>query len=219
MTNEIYMHVFSIKLLPKWWSLNKGERSKIISLVKEIENQHNLISIKRYVSVNRPSSIVYWLSGDDTSSLMRFRSSILSALKGYADEDIVLFSIFKPSPYTRGNFDVRETLKSSPLRYFVAYPMKKDVEWYLLPFQEREDVMREHIKVAKEHPANKGIKSYTTYSFGLADYEFVVLYEMDSLSDWVEVVEALRQVRARKWIVKEEPLITGELIDLEHLYT
>jgi len=87
-----------------------------------------------------------------------------------------------------------------------------------LPFNEREDIMREHIKVAREHPKNKGIKSYTTYSFGVEDYEFVVIYEIPSLPEWVEVVEKLREVRARKWITREEPIITGEVRDLSILY-
>ncbi|MCY0862381.1 MAG: chlorite dismutase family protein [Metallosphaera prunae] len=221
MTNEVFMQVLSIRFLPQWWSLSKGERAKILGLVKEVEEQEgkNFISIRRYASINRSSSLVYWLSSETTTPLVKFRSSLLSALRGYADEDVLLFSVFRPSPYTRGNFNPKDVLNSPPLKYFVAYPMKKDVEWYLIPFQEREEIMREHIKVAREHPGNKGIRSYTTYSFGIADYEFVVIYEIPSLPEWIQVVEALREVRARKWITKEEPLVTGELMGLEFLYS
>jgi chlorite dismutase len=220
MVNEIFMEVLSLKLLPQWWGLSRGERARILSGLKEVEQQvsERAISLKSYASLSPNSSIIYWLSADDTLPLEDFRVSTLSALRGYADESVYFFSIYKPSPYTVGNFDPRGVLREKPLRYFVAYPMKKDVEWYLLPFNEREDIMREHIKVAREHPKNKGIKSYTTYSFGVEDYEFVVIYEIPSLPEWVEVVEKLREVRARKWITREEPIITGEVRDLSILY-
>ncbi len=117
----------------------------------------------------------------------------------------------------KSNFDPLSILKVEPLKYFVAYPMKKSVDWYLLPFDEREKIMMEHINIAKNHPKNNGIRSYTTYSFGIGDYEFVVIYEIPNLSDWVEVVEKLREAKARKWITKEEPLLVGELKDQGYL--
>lgn len=220
MANEIFMEVISLRFLPNWWTLPRGERARVLASLREVEQQFSekVISIKSYASLSPNSSLIYWLSADDTLPLEDFRAAALSTLKGYCDESVYLFSIYKPSPYTGGNFDPRAVLREPALRYFVAYPMKKDVEWYLLPFKEREEVMREHIKVAKEHPKNKGIKSYTTYSFGVQDYEFVVIYEIPSLSDWVEVVEKLREVRARKWITREEPLLTGEVRDLLALY-
>ncbi len=121
------MQVSSLKFFPQWWSLSKGERSKILSVVKELEDekQREFISLKRYASLNRSTSLVYWLSSEGTSQLIKFRSSLLSALRGYADEEILLVSIFRPSPYTKGNFNPKEVLGSPPLRYFVAYPMKK----------------------------------------------------------------------------------------------
>ncbi|MBW9142061.1 MAG: chlorite dismutase family protein, partial [Candidatus Aramenus sp.] len=78
-------------------------------------------------------------------------------------------------------------------------------------------IMREHIEIARTHPKNDGIRSYTTYSFGVADYEFVVIYEAPSLTNWIEVVEKLREAKARKWVTKEEPILVGELKGLEHL--
>ena len=58
-------------------------------------------------------------------------------------------------------------------------------------------------------PNNKDILSYTTYSFGIGDQEFVVIYETDSLYSWMKVTEKLREVEARKWIIKETPILTG----------
>ncbi|MEM3794787.1 MAG: chlorite dismutase family protein, partial [Thermoprotei archaeon] len=63
--------------------------------------------------------------------------------------------------------------------------------------------------IARTHPESKGIKSYTTYSYGLGDHEFVVMYEVDSLAAWSHVTAKLREAKARKWIVNEEPILVG----------
>ncbi len=215
--NVVYMYVSSFKLSQNWWNESKEDRRKIIDNIESIESsfRQNLISLKRYVSLRYDSDIIYWLSSEDTSKIIEFKYSILKILKNFGFESFSMLSVYKPSPYVKGNFNIKSVLNAEPLRYFIAYPMKKSVDWYLLPFEDREKIMREHIEIAKKHPKNKGIRSYTTYSFGIGDYEFVVIYEAPSIEDWVEVVEALREAKARKWVIKEEPILVGELKGLD----
>ncbi|AEE95209.1 chlorite dismutase family protein [Acidianus hospitalis] len=212
MANEVYMMVYSIKFDKDWWRLNHEARKTILSKAEEVANEFkkDVISIKKFSSLSQESNIIYWLTSFSTSPFLEFRSAILSAFEGYALESNLFLSVFKPSPYMKSNFDPKTILGGEQLKYFVAYPMKKSPEWYLLPFEEREKIMKEHIDMAIKNPKNNGIKSYTTYSFGIGDYEFVVIYEIPDLFNWVDVVEKLREAKARKWIVKEEPLIVGE---------
>jgi chlorite dismutase len=212
MANEVYMMVYSIKFDKDWWRLNHEARKTILSKAEEVANEFkkDVISIKKFSSLSQESNIIYWLTSFSTSPFLEFRSAILSAFEGYALESNLFLSVFKPSPYMKSNFDPKTILGGEQLKYFVAYPMKKSPEWYLLPFEEREKIMKEHIDMAIKNPKNNGIKSYTTYSFGIGDYEFVVIYEIPELFNWVDVVEKLREAKARKWIVKEEPLIVGE---------
>lgn len=219
MTNEVYMMVYSIKFDKDWWRLNHEARKSILGKSEEVVNEFkkDVISIKKFSSLSQESNIIYWLSSFNTSPFLEFRSSILSAFEGYALESNLFLSVFKPSPYMKSNFDPKVVLGGEQLKYFVAYPMKKSPEWYLLPFEEREKIMKEHIDMAINNPKNNGIKSYTTYSFGIGDYEFVVIYEIPDLFNWVDVVEKLREAKARKWIIKEEPLIVGETKEFDFL--
>ncbi|BDC18350.1 chlorite dismutase family protein [Acidianus sp. HS-5] len=219
MANEVYMMVYSIKFDKDWWKLDHGVRRSILNKAEEITDKFNkeLISVKKFSSLSQNSDIIYWLSSFNTSPFSDFRSYILSAFEGYALESNLFLSVFRPSPYMKSNFDPKTVLGSAQLKYFVAYPMKKSPEWYLLPFEEREKIMKEHIDMAINNPKNNGIKSYTTYSFGIGDYEFVVIYEIPELSNWVDVVEKLREAKARKWIIKEEPLLVGETKSLDFL--
>jgi chlorite dismutase len=219
--NEAFMYVMSIKFDTSWWSKSKDERASLISSLEETENKirSNLISLKRFVSVRGNSDLLYWFSSADTDSLLNSRYSVLASLRGAASEGYSMISVFRPSPYEMGGgTDVSKILNLPQLQYFVAYPMKKSPEWYLLPFEERRKIMGEHINMAKSHPKNQGIRSYTTYSFGVQDDEFVVLYEIPSLSDWTHVVEKLREALARKWIVNEAPILVGETKDIKSAF-
>lgn len=220
-SNSIYMLVISLKFDKDWWRLQSVDRKDLIGKLKEVEGKFidQFISFKRYASLSKDSHLIYWVSSDSTYKLIDLRASILSTLKGYAEEAELFLSVFKPSPYVKANsnLDFKSILGLPPLKYFVAYPMKKSPEWYLLPFEERENIMKEHIEMAIKNPKNNGIRSYTTYSFGIGDYEFVVIYEIPELRNWIDVVEKLREARARKWVIKEEPVIVGELRDFDFL--
>ncbi|WP_236749016.1 chlorite dismutase family protein [Acidianus manzaensis] len=219
--NSIYMLVFSLRFNRDWWRLQSLDRKDISSKMKEIEDKfsNQFISLKKYASLSKDSHLIYWISSDNTLKLIDFRFSIISNLRGYAEENDIFLSVFRPSPYMKknSNIDYKSILNLPPLKYFVAYPMKKDPEWYLLPFEDRENIMKEHISMAINNPDNNGIRSYTTYSFGIGDYEFVVIYEIPDLRNWVNVVEKLREAKARKWITKEEPLLVGEVRDFDFL--
>ncbi len=120
-----------------------------------------------------------------------------------------MFSLYENSPYTKENKSLEDTLKAEPKKYFVAYPMSKDREWYLINYEERKKILSGHIGTARSDKESTGILSYTTYSFGLGDQEFVVLYEVDDLGSWSHVTQKLREVMARKWIINESPIFIG----------
>lgn len=118
---------------------------------------------------------------------------------------------YKESPYAKSKTteEVVQALRDSSFRFLVAYPMKKNPSWYLEPEQVRRRAMGEHIRIALEKTRENPVLSVTTYAFGIADYEFLVIYEVDSIPAWIETVEALRGAEARRWVVREEPVILG----------
>jgi chlorite dismutase len=167
--------------------------------------------LRAYASLSPEAHLIIWTSAFDTRPLVEFRNRIRMEYDSMR-ESIVWISIYKPSPYISSTIDILVNLKQEPLRYLVAYPMKKDPEWYLIPFEERRSIMAEHIGIARSHKYSKATRSYTTYAFGIASYEFLVVYEVVSLYEWIEVVERLREAKARKWVAMEEPVLIGEFI-------
>ncbi|MDT5262141.1 MAG: hypothetical protein QOC61_1145 [Acidobacteriota bacterium] len=101
-------------------------------------------------------------------------------------------------------------------KYLFVYPFVKTREWYGLPVEQRQEMMDEHIRVGSKY---RSVKLHTTYSFGLDDQEFVVAFETDYPSDFLDLVQELRESKASRYTLRDTPMYTcrqlqlGECID------
>ena len=209
----IYMQVLCLKIRERHWK-NKDEIIRIFKEFITLPHEINgIIHTKVYKSLRYDSDFIIWLSSRNPSTIREAMDIIYSKSGHLAKSTFSMLSIYVKSPYLKNATHIEEDLKKNGLKYFVGYPMSKDPEWYLMDYDTRKKIMDEHIKTAMTHPMNQGIQSYTTYSFSIADQEFAVLYEVDSLYRWMKVAESLREVKARKWITKEEPILIGVSVD------
>jgi chlorite dismutase len=90
-------------------------------------------------------------------------------------------------------------------KYLIVYPMWKKRDWYRLPEEERMRVMRDHIAVARRFT---GIETNTSYSFGLDDQEFVVAFDADDPSQFLDLVQELRGTESSAYTESETPIFT-----------
>ncbi len=203
-TSELYMLIFSIK---------EFQRETVKESLKEngqkIINDSRLKHLNLYESLRGDCDIIGWVSADDPSNILSFLKELKSIINGRGEIIHSFHSIYQRSPYLKNSLKIEEQIQNSRKKYIIAYPMSKSNDWYLLPYEDRKRIMDEHIRTAMTDPNNKDILSYTTYSFGIGDQEFVVIYETDSLYSWMKVTEKLREMEARKWIIKETPILTG----------
>jgi chlorite dismutase len=93
-----------------------------------------------------------------------------------------------------------------PKRYLSVYPFTKTPAWYLLPFEQRRDLMVEHGKLGAEFPT---ILTNTVSSFGIADQEFVVALEDDDPAELVKMVQRLRAAKVREYTQVDTPIFLG----------
>jgi len=113
----------------------------------------------------------------------------------------------KPSIYTKGQSPQEiNPFTDNRKNYFIVYPFVKTADWYLLSFEERKEMMYEHIRIGRKY---QEILQLLIYSFGLNDSEFVVAYETDDLMKFEELVEELRTTKARIYTKRDTPIITG----------
>lgn len=141
-----------------------------------------------------------------------------SALGPYLRETHAFLSMTKRSVYVgknaRGAHDPRLVISPEDKKYLFVYPFVKTRAWYALPLADRRRMMNEHIRVGLTYPT---VSLNTTYSFGLDDQEFVVAFETDNISDFLDLVQELRETEASSFTLRDTPMFTCVAQPLEEI--
>ncbi len=114
-------------------------------------------------------------------------------------------AVHRPAEFNKGH--VPAFMADEPAREWVCvYPFVRSYEWYLLPDEERRDMLVEHGRMAREFP---DVRANTVSSFALGDYEWILAFEADRLDRIVDLMRELRASRARRHVREEVPFFTG----------
>jgi chlorite dismutase len=125
-----------------------------------------------------------------------------SGLMQWCETPYSFLAMTKASEYSE---ESRLEVRPAHARYLFVYPFVKSREWYRMAPDERWKVMQEHIKVGREYPE---IDLNTSYSFGLDDQEFVVAFETDDPSSFLDLVQRLRTTEASAYTKRDTPTFT-----------
>ena len=90
--------------------------------------------------------------------------------------------------------------------YVCIYPFVRSYEWYLLPDDERRELLVEHGQMGRDFP---DVRANTVAAFALGDYEWILAFEADELHRIVDLMRHLRGSRARLHVREEIPFYTG----------
>lgn len=94
----------------------------------------------------------------------------------------------------------------APKKYVCIYPFVRSLEWYLIDKAERGTLLREHGEMGREFP---GVLANTTSGFGLGDWEWILAFEADELTEIVDCLRRLRDAEARRFTKEDTPFVTG----------
>jgi len=121
--------------------------------------------------------------------------------------------IHRPAEFNKGH--VPAFMAGAPAKKWVCtYPFVRSYEWYLLPEEERREMLKEHGIAGRDF---SGIISNTVSAFALGDYEWILALETDELHEIIDMMRELRNTQARKHVRVEIPFYTGHLITTEEL--
>ncbi|MDQ3719730.1 MAG: chlorite dismutase family protein [Actinomycetota bacterium] len=127
-----------------------------------------------------------------------------SGLMRWAEISHSFLAMTKESVYSEEATPL-EPRPGSDSRYLIVYPMWKKRDWYMLPAEERMRIMRGHIEVGKRYAT---IDINTAYSYGLDDQEFVVSFDADEPSEFLDLVQELRGTESSAYTASETPIFT-----------
>lgn len=184
-------------------------RRQLESIVEEYA-QHALIRTYSLFGLRTDCDFMLWQATYDMEDVQFLSSQVRCSVMGpYLRETHALLSMTKRSVYVaknaRGAHDPRLVISPEDKKYLFVYPFVKTRPWYALPLDDRKRMMNEHIRVGLKYPS---VRLNTTYSFGLDDQEFVVAFETDSVADFLDLVQELRETEASQYTLRDTPMYT-----------
>ncbi|MGV0110406.1 MULTISPECIES: hydrogen peroxide-dependent heme synthase [unclassified Arthrobacter] len=102
----------------------------------------------------------------------------------------------------------------APAEWVCVYPFVRSYEWYILPTDERREMLMDHGLKGRKYPQ---VISNTVSSFALNDYEWILALEAPDLVDLVDLMRYLRETEARRHVREEVPFYTGRRINHDEI--
>jgi chlorite dismutase len=202
------------KVAPEWRRLPCEQReAQKEELLQRLDAFDPETVIRSYTTMGLRGDVDFllWKISNRLDALQELATTIASTdLGAYLTTPHNFLAMTRRSTYVDnhshpGQEGRRTTMSPAGAKYFFVYPFVKTHAWYQLPFSERQRMMDEHIKVGHEFPT---VKINTTYSFGLDDQEFVVGFESDSPSDFLDLVMKLREAEQRPYTERDTPIFS-----------
>jgi chlorite dismutase len=211
MSDERFVHAWLLRLDPAWRRRPAAERLADLDVfcaaagrTEERLVQHSYSTIGLRVE----GELLLWRMAESLEAVEESAADLLaSGIGQWLTPTISMIGLTRPSQYVKRPTRQEQSLFGGDrTRYLVVYPFVKSVDWYLSSAEERQAVMRGHMKVGHAYPQ---VRQLLAYSFGLDDQEFIVAYETDELVAFQDLVRDLRETESRRSTVRDTPIITG----------
>ncbi|KKL77568.1 hypothetical protein LCGC14_2033570 [marine sediment metagenome] len=214
-----YFFNFSFfKIDSKWrWMADLAKEES----AREVENiiRNSGIKFRSYstLGLRDDADFLFWFAAKSVDEIQNVISKLyLTVIGKYITPSQVYLSCTRSSIYAKKGLTLSFVDGTEPKQYVVVYPFTKTREWYLLPRQQRQQMMEEHINVSQKYP---GIILNTTYSFGIDDQDFMLAFETDDLRDFQNLIMDLRETKVSAYVTVDTPMIVCVKKDIIPLIT
>jgi chlorite dismutase len=169
-----------------------------------------LVRTYSLVGLKADVEMMVWSIAPTLGPLQELHARLLGTpLGGYLDTPYSYLGMGRRSEYlgdhAHGGEGSSGQRRPFDLPYLFVYPFVKKREWYGLPFEERRKIMGEHFRIGHKYP---NVQIHTGYSFGLDDQEFILGFETESPSEFLDLVSDLRPTEASRYTALETPIFT-----------
>jgi chlorite dismutase len=181
-------------------------RAAVIAAFERAASAVTLRAAYSTVGLTAGVDVIFWVVAEDVEAFQMLAVDINHASAGpmlQATQTYLGVASLSQYDPTHGPAFLKEI---APKKYLSVYPFTKTPEWFLLPYEERRDLMAEHGKMGAEFPS---ILTNTVNSFGIADQEFIVALEDDDPAVLVAMVQRLRAARVRLYTQSDTPIFLG----------
>ncbi len=192
-----------------------GAQAELDELIADWRNQDIHIRGMYDVSGFRADSdFLFWIHAASAELVQKAIQQLLRTEFGKRSKKVwSAAGIHRPAEFNKGHVPAFMT-GAEPKNWLVVYPFVRSFDWYLLPEDERREMLVEHGMAGRGYP---GIISNTVSAFALGDYEWILALESDELHELVDMMRELRNTKARLHVREEIPFYTGHLIGTHEL--
>jgi chlorite dismutase/nitrite reductase/ring-hydroxylating ferredoxin subunit len=218
LTKRQYVRFAFYKVDPLWRRLpaeEQAEQKQELFDVIKVFNRQMLLRPYSTMGTRSDAELLLWQIAETPLAFQELAAAIMQTCMGsYLNLAYSFFSQTKRSLYEiripaadgeEEDPDERLILDPTEAKYLFVYPFIKTREWYQLSQAARQGMMDEHITLGRKYPS---IKLNTTYSFGIDDYEFIVAFETDEPSDFLDLVQELRETTISIYTLQDTPLFS-----------
>jgi chlorite dismutase len=189
----LFVQYMTFKADPAWRRLPLSARDDgRESFAQAIEEYAPAITTWAYSTLGMKTGceLLLWRRGADPIAMQEMTSRLLQTGMGSYFEIVHnLYGFTRPSSYTKRPTSQEQAIDLDTRQTFLTvYPFSKTIEWYLMSKEARQGMMNEHIRIG---------------------HEYVVAYEMEDLPRFSALVTALRDTEARRYTLRDTPIITG----------
>lgn len=179
---------------------------EVENLFKEWDGHVSVRGVYSTVGFRADSDLMLWLVGSSPEDLQDALVAFGRTQAGRELERTWTFvGVVKPAEFTADHAPA--FVKGDPPKRFLnVYPFVRTPEWYLIPGEERAEMLREHGVMGREFP---DVLANTTSAFGINDWEWILAFEADELDRLVDCIRRLRDAKARRFTKVEVPFVTG----------
>lgn len=158
--------------------------------------------------------LVWWSAPESTEVLQDAYLALRRSPLGRTLEPVwTQIGLHRPAEFNKTHVPAF-LMGDDPRAYVCVYPFVRSYEWYLLPDDERREMLREHGMLARDYA---DVRANTVSAFALGDYEWLLAFEAEDLHRIVDLMRELRAAKARRHTREEVPFYTGrrrELADI-----
>jgi len=221
-TQREFLKYTFFKLEAEWKRLDERQREidkQNFTLLVQKFSAENVLKSYSLIGIRGDCDFLLWTASRGLDEIQQFIASLLSSNFGkYLSTPYSYLAMTRKSEYLgthqhegQEGFEFQNPVES---KYLFVYPFIKKREWYFLPHEERTLMMAQHFKIGHKYP---NVKIHTGYSFGLDDQEFVLAFEADQPSDFLELVMELRGSEASRYTALETPIFTCANMDIRNI--
>jgi chlorite dismutase len=217
-SEQYYFNFSFFKIDTKWrWMADLAKEES----AKEVENIiiNSGIRFRSYstLGLRDDAEFLFWFAAESVEEIQDVISKLYRTVFGkYIMPSRVYLSCTRPSIYARKGRTLSFVAGDEPRKFVIVYPFTKTREWYLLPKEQRQKMMEQHIDVSEKYPQ---VILNTTYSFGISDQDFMLAFECDNLRDFQNLIMDLRQTQVSAYVAVDTPMITCVKKDIIPLIT